>query len=45
MKHISQKGLWLIILLLVVSAFALANLCVFLTAERFDEVFHPEKMV
>lgn len=36
MKHISQKGLWLIILLLVVSAFVLVNLCTMLTSERMD---------
>lgn len=36
MKHITQKGLWLIILLLVISAFALLNLCAILSAQQFD---------
>lgn len=36
MKHITQKGLWLFILLLVVCAFALLNVCVLLSGERFD---------
>jgi len=36
MKHITQKGLWLFILLLVISAFLLLNLCVSLTADRYD---------
>ena len=36
MKHITQKGLWLLILLLALTAFALLNLCITLTGERFD---------
>jgi len=36
MKHMSQKSLWLLILVLVISAFALVNVCMSLTAERFD---------
>ena len=36
MKHISQKSLWLIILLLAICAFSLMNLCMSLTAERMD---------
>ena len=36
MKHISQKSLWLIILLLAICAFSLVNLCMSLTAERMD---------
>ena len=36
MKHITQKGLWLLILLLALTAFVLLNLCITLTGERFD---------
>ena len=36
MKHITQKGLWLLILLLAVCAFALLNLCVLMTGEQTD---------